>query len=372
MSFNIKIALLTSVAFISGFCWIVNRFGRPLIEEPAGAALWLPMAREPEAARARAGATGFDASPSGLGLARPSVVNRVSAPPIAAGRPLPPARALVAAASVAALPPLMHTPAGEAEAVPSDLLTAEADPAPESTPGAIVQVAASATDETLVPVLDTLRSRTDAPPPVAAGSAPQLSGDAVGATYVVQRGDSLSKIARKLLGRDDAATLKAFAAANPRLERRNYNVHLGETLVVPNGGVPVAAAQAVREYRATPAGRSEKPRATERSTGRPAEPAQAAPSASKRRPKSSGESGSRVAGASGTSGRPAGTKPGETRGAKWYTIRESDSLKRIARREMKNENRWREIAQLNGLKEGVKLAAGTRIKLPGDERIAQR
>lgn len=371
MSFNIRIALLTSVAFISGFCWVVNHFGRPLIEEPAGAAPWQPVAREPEAARASAGATGFSASSTGRGLVRPSVVNRVTPPSVASGRALPPVQALVASSAGASLPPLMHTPADEPEAVPTGLLTAETSPAAHAdSPPAI----ATATDELLLPALGPGSNKSDAPAPAGANAAGgQLSAEVQRKTYVVQRGDSLSRIARKLLGRDDAATLRAFVAANPQLARRNSAVHLGETLIVPGGDPPPAAAQAVRDGRAALASGSEKPRATERSAGKPPEPARPQTGTAKRRPKSpASDGGPRVASAPGAGAKTVGSKPSETRGPKWYTIRESDSLKRIARREMKNENRWREIAQLNGLKEGAKLAAGTRIKLPGDERIAQR
>lgn len=378
MSFNIKIALLTSVAFISGFCWVVNRFGRPLIEEAAGAAIRPGPVREPGVARARAGATGFDVTPSGSGLSRPSVVSAVAPPALPVSRALPPVRGSVALAAGAALPPLMNSPTEHVEPVPSGLLMAESTPAPDSSAATPSAAAAPRPDgEVLVPNLKSAPERGTrepiaAAPPGATNEPGQLSGDATQSTYVVQRGDSLTKIARKVLGRDDAAALQAFVAANPQLARRNNAVHLGETLVVPSGGAP-AAAQSMRESRATLASGGPKPRAAERGGDKPSEPGKAPPSATKRRAKSPpADGGARVAAASGASGRAVGSKPGETRGPKWYTIRESDSLKRIARREMKNENRWREIAQLNGLKDGAKLAAGTKIKLPGDERIAQR
>ena len=48
----------------------------------------------------------------------------------------------------------------------------------------------------------------------------------------------------------------------------------------------------------------------------------------------------------------------------WYTIQKRDSLASIARRYLKNAERWREIADMNNLSEPNRIIPGMRIKLP--------
>jgi LysM repeat protein len=59
-----------------------------------------------------------------------------------------------------------------------------------------------------------------------------------------------------------------------------------------------------------------------------------------------------------------GGKGGETAAAQWYTIRSSDSLASIARDLLKDGRRWRELADVNGLRDPNKIVPGKRIKLP--------
>jgi nucleoid-associated protein YgaU len=47
-----------------------------------------------------------------------------------------------------------------------------------------------------------------------------------------------------------------------------------------------------------------------------------------------------------------------------YTIRKRDSLVEIARRFLHDHRRWREIAELNGLRDADRIFPGMRIKLP--------
>jgi len=49
---------------------------------------------------------------------------------------------------------------------------------------------------------------------------------------------------------------------------------------------------------------------------------------------------------------------------RWYTIRKRDSLVGIARRHLNDPGRWREIAELNRLRNAHKILPGMRIKLP--------
>ena len=57
------------------------------------------------------------------------------------------------------------------------------------------------------------------------------------------------------------------------------------------------------------------------------------------------------------------SKP-KTEPARWYTIRKRDSLASIARRQLRDHRRWREIAELNELPNANRILPGTRIKLP--------
>ena len=59
-------------------------------------------------------------------------------------------------------------------------------------------------------------------------------------------------------------------------------------------------------------------------------------------------------------------KGSQKKGAKEksYTIRQGDTLSKIAARELGNANRWRELAQMNNLRDPDHLKVGQRIRLP--------
>ena len=61
----------------------------------------------------------------------------------------------------------------------------------------------------------------------------------------------------------------------------------------------------------------------------------------------------------------------ETAAPRWYTIRENDSLIRIARNQLNDPGRWREILRLNESLKPNKIYPGVRIKLPPLVRVAQ-
>jgi nucleoid-associated protein YgaU len=63
----------------------------------------------------------------------------------------------------------------------------------------------------------------------------------------------------------------------------------------------------------------------------------------------------------------------QTAPPRWYTIQSNDSLRSIAKRQLRDEERWREIAALNpALRDANRLRPGTRIKLPPPLRVASR
>lgn len=147
---------------------------------------------------------------------------------------------------------------------------------------------------------------------------PARPARAAATEYVVQRGDSLARIARKQLGAE--SRWQEIANLNPTVDPKSLNV--GQKLVMPEGAAPVASKQpaARTEIAAAP-----KP-APKKSTAKPA-----------------------VA-----SGRAC-------------TVQKGDTLRSIARRELGDERRWKEIASANPGIDPSKLAIGMRVKLPAKD-----
>ena len=145
------------------------------------------------------------------------------------------------------------------------------------------------------------------PKPAPQPSPPQPASGAY-RTVRVRKGDTLMKILRRELGRDDAAALAAVLKANPQLRGRAHRILVGETL-----RLPVAGSQAARG----PVARS--PRAA---------------------------AGDGVL------------------AFRWYVVRKHDSLAAIARRTLGDPDRWREIARLNGLRNANRIYPGMKLRLP--------
>lgn len=127
--------------------------------------------------------------------------------------------------------------------------------------------------------------------------------------YVVQRGDSLAKIARNVLGAESRWT--EIAQLNPRVDPRALVV--GEKLALPSA----AAAP------------------------KPSTPELAKKPVAKAAPELKSAPASRS-----------------------VTVQKGDTLRSIARRELGDERRWNEIVGLNPGLDPQKLATGTRLRLP--------
>lgn len=147
------------------------------------------------------------------------------------------------------------------------------------------------------------------------GSTASVSDRPPARSYRVARGDTLSGIARRHWNSDDRRLVAALVTANPQLaDRRGGRILVGEELRIPD------LAQAAGSLPASEA---------------------------------------------------AGAVPlPATGGEQWYTIRRNDTLADIAQRFLNDSGRWREIAELNGLKPH-KIVPGTRIKLPPVIRLAR-
>ena len=134
-------------------------------------------------------------------------------------------------------------------------------------------------------------------------------------TYVAEPGDSVSKIARKMMGGDTKTNREALVKANANLQGDGAMVYAGRSYVIPSAG---AAAQ-VADVPATPV----KPSTTPPATSAPA-------------------------------------------GTTWYTVKDNDNLWRIAAHELGDGNLWSQIRDLNKdvLKGGETVRANMRIRLP--------
>ncbi len=318
MALSVKVALLTSLGFISGLSWLVSNVARPIVEMPTPL-----IARGPD--RAGETAAGFAGNSSAIAptgrspvilashFERPSVMEKVRRDGPAAGDAL-----IVADVSAfderlpPELPPLFipEAPVVAFHDEPVEAFLPEVDTFAAQPYEPVV--AGTSMDETAsngLRMLAALRSETEDQLQESAME------DATGAArkYVVRRGDSLVKIMRREWNRADDKSLHILLAANPKVAKRRNKIFPGEVLNIPDprSADAVSLVGLSDEVASSLSGRKEKPASF-----------------------------------------------------RWYTIKKRDSLASIARRHLKDPNRWREIAQLNRLRNVNKIMPGMRIKLP--------
>jgi len=206
------------------------------------------------------------------------------------------------------------TPPGPLDQDPSRNLVAGSAPV---TPIAAPQSDAKATGIAAAPI------ETVPQQPIAAPSAP-LAAPAATNEYVVQKGDSLAQIARRTLGKESRWT--EIAALNPGLTPKNLKV--GAKLALPTD-----AAQAV------------------------AQPTPPAPKKTEAAPKPKSER--TVAPERKVAGGPS------------CKVQKGDTFKAIARRELGDSERWKEIADLNPGVSASKLSVGQVLRLPAGTRAPE-
>jgi nucleoid-associated protein YgaU len=136
--------------------------------------------------------------------------------------------------------------------------------------------------------------------------------------YVVQKGDSLASIARKKLGAESRWT--EIQAANKGLEPKNLKV--GETIMLPAGGTTSGAAETTKVATITPKTHTAPAPETKKS-------------------------------------QPAAIKTAST-----YKVKKGDGLRSIARTQLGDESRWKDILAANPGLKADRLQAGDMIKLP--------
>jgi nucleoid-associated protein YgaU len=321
MALSVKAALLTSLGFIFGMSWLVSQVARPIVELPT-----------PLVARGPAGGGEVDAFlTAGVGAAR----DRRRGGAVAAGRferssvleavarragrgeaALVVAQGLTPAAgsSEPELPPL-QVPDAPPVALVEDALE---QPAIAVGAGSSV-LTMTQVPEAIVASVPSAGTRLLAAlrPPADTVEDSDVVGGEDGAAllwrqYTVEPGDSLLKILRRELSRDDPESLNVLLAANPEVAKRRDRIYPGEVLNIPDlSRAPATLMKTEDNFSTQP------------------------------------ESPSR-----------------QVHAFRWYTIRKRDSLVGIARRQLHDAERWREIAELNRLRNAHKILPGTRIKLP--------
>lgn len=191
-----------------------------------------------------------------------------------------------------------------------------------------------------------------AAPPMeeAPAAAPAISGpeasttDEAGPTYTMRRGDSLFKVARDQLG--DARRWREIARINGIAPKDFTRLPAGTVLQMPPGAAtPSAPAASIA----------------------PATPALSTPGRIREgRPEPMGPGGTAGPAAPPPTTRPEPAEPGQPE-VRLYTIERGDSLRKIAREELGDESRYREVATLNGIapRDYGRLRIGQEIRLPG-------
>jgi nucleoid-associated protein YgaU len=158
--------------------------------------------------------------------------------------------------------------------------------------------------------------------PIAHVDAPQ----ATTASYVVEKGDSFASIAKHKLGDESRWTeIQALnGGVNPK------NLHVGQTLVLPSGSVKQEGViLSANTHKTAPV------RATD--TKKTADAKKPAPAVAKETQKS----------------------------GSYYTVKKGDGLRAIARAELGDESRWKDIVAANPGMKADQIFVGQKLRMPG-------
>lgn len=299
MAISTKLAMVISMGFIASMSWLLHEVGQPQAAVESGATLLAGSAVQPLTDFLRRAAT----PPVDEVFVHASAV----APVELAGIPAPVDEApmlLSAGGREPALPPL-HTVADYVEEYPR-LASVPAD---------------DVTNNQVWARNDERSQRVEAqrPPAPSLQDAGAAAGGAPGDVYVVQKGDSLIKIARLVYGSGERAHVERLLAANAQLRGRPELIRIGEELQIPPADWRAPTAADVL--------------AAARHAGETAGSAERGP-------------------------------------ALVYVVQPNDSLSRIAQQQLKSTARWHEIAEMNGLAESDRLLPGMQLKLPALELAA--
>lgn len=169
-----------------------------------------------------------------------------------------------------------------------------------------------------------------------------------GRRHVVAPGDTLSGIAQRYYGSKSGRLVAQLVEANKQVIKDPDRIPLGAELVIPADAGAMAKGPAAPSPSAGGASTAS-PRESARGVERPGGPApKKEPSRDRAEPEKN------------------------PRPFRWYQVRKNDRYVSIARQELGDESRWKEIYELNKEtfpREGM-IREGVRIKLPPSEGVA--
>jgi nucleoid-associated protein YgaU len=153
--------------------------------------------------------------------------------------------------------------------------------------------------------------------------------------YKAQSGDSLSKLASRLMGSSSKANRDAIVRLNPSLQQNPDKIVEGRTYVIPP------------------------PPAADVATAAPTTPAQSPTPAPAPAP-------APVATGAGNSSQPPVTTAAGGENFSWYTVKENENLWKIASEQLGSGNAWTQIRDLNPdiLKGENQVRVNTKIRIP--------
>lgn|GEM_PF-1378478 len=314
MALNVKAAMLICVGFVGSMSWLLQ-----------GLAPRERLLRSPLAVRSEAELAGvYGDRPAWMNrLAQSSAVDaaRAVAPGAGADGGLAWAER-DARGSPGVLPPLVQTLADPLETVVAAMREEYVSEPTSAAAGPVLTAQSEgpagpgpvrAGEPAGLPMAGpVLAGQSEGLPAAAAVRASAALAPAVPTMYRVAKGDSLARIARRELNSADPRVVQLLLDLNPQVRsRRGQQVRVGEALTLPD-------ADAVRQAQ------------------RGAAPAR------------------------------------QTEAWEWYTIQPRDSLASIARQQLKDARRWREILALNSGLDPRRIVPGTKIRLPAAVRVVSR
>ena len=178
-------------------------------------------------------------------------------------------------------------------------------------------------------------------------AAPVALAAAAKREYVVQSGDSLSKIAARFLGSASKANIDALIRANPSLQKNPDIVVVGRKYVIPDAPTAAAAQQQPQQPAVV-------------NTGRTSD----IPGTVPVQPRGGGVAARPVPVSELVETIPP-TTPAQG-GGTWYVVKENDTLWAIARDQVGSANAWTQIRDMNRdvLKGGETVQPNMRLRLP--------
>ncbi len=225
--------------------------------------------------------------------------------------------------------PVVKAPVSVVPAGPVELVSAQSNDMPATVQLGDVKPAAAALSGTAM----------DGAQPLVKTAPAKTAGQA----YVIAKGDSLDKIARKFYKADTSANRARITAANPSLMKNGQPFLIaGRTIVIPDAPAVASAAA---------------PSAPKAATGSPAKAADAAVVIHQ----PGGATGGHATAVATADAPSTKLKPART-----YVVKPGDSLEKIAKRVDSANYRdvEKKLMAVNGIKDAGSLQAGATLKLP--------